>query len=125
MYLCHKKHRQRDTFSSLIAVAIPATLQTAALFFPGLSAARTRLGFISEALGGKELLLKSAESETCAALRMLLYQRILARLSCFVKSSVGSIMNFVENRRSNTSLEVGHALKRRKVAGDGMLDATR
>jgi len=55
-------------FPPPITVAIPATLRTAALVFLSLSALRTTLGFISETLGGKELLLGSAESETCATL---------------------------------------------------------
>ena len=49
------------------SVAIKATLR-ATLLFPGLSALRTALGLIGKALGGKELLLRGSEGETCAAL---------------------------------------------------------
>ena len=51
----------------LIAVAIPATIPTTALLFPGCSAVRTTLGLVSEPLGSEELLLGSVKGETCAA----------------------------------------------------------
>jgi len=55
----------------LIAVAIPATISTTALLFPGCSAVRTTLGLVSEPLGSEELLLGSAKGETCAAVYAL------------------------------------------------------
>ena len=54
----------------IATIAIVAFLGTAALF-PGLSAVIAALGFIGEALVGKELLLRSTKSETCATVYAL------------------------------------------------------